>query len=151
MPQFDPSSFSSQIFWLAICFALIYFSMSKMFLPRIRDILKKRADVLDDSHNLTIQLQSQINEVAAATKSLKDTANSQYKVAIEQSVKQAILSKEEAMNHLKEQVNKMIEESKLSIAKVREDYKKDCSTVINHLINEIDHRFLNSNDKKIVN
>lgn len=42
MPQLDPSTFASQIFWLAITFAILYWVMAKVALPRIGDVLQQR-------------------------------------------------------------------------------------------------------------
>lgn len=42
LPQFDPSSFLSQVFWLAIAFAVLYIFFSKKALPDIGAVLKKR-------------------------------------------------------------------------------------------------------------
>ncbi|MBT7451768.1 MAG: F0F1 ATP synthase subunit B', partial [Rhodospirillaceae bacterium] len=42
MPQFDPSTFSSQLFWLLICFVVLYWVISKFAIPRIGDILEQR-------------------------------------------------------------------------------------------------------------
>lgn len=44
MPQLDVSTFSSQIFWLIICFATLYFLLSRRALPRISEILEARQD-----------------------------------------------------------------------------------------------------------
>jgi len=42
MPQFDLRSFPSQIFWLVVSFAVLYFLMGKMVLPRIGSIIETR-------------------------------------------------------------------------------------------------------------
>lgn len=42
MPQLDPTSFSSQIFWLVVTFGLLYVLMSGHIVPRIRNVLEKR-------------------------------------------------------------------------------------------------------------
>lgn len=42
LPQFDPSSFPSQMFWLAVSFAVMYVFFSKQTLPAIAAIQKKR-------------------------------------------------------------------------------------------------------------
>jgi F-type H+-transporting ATPase subunit b len=43
-PPFDPATFGSQIFWLAITFGLLYFLMSRVALPRIGSILENRSN-----------------------------------------------------------------------------------------------------------
>ncbi|WP_421994237.1 hypothetical protein [Reyranella sp.] len=42
MPQFDVSRFPSQIFWLVVCFAVLYFLMSKLVLPGIGKTMEER-------------------------------------------------------------------------------------------------------------
>lgn len=44
MPQFDPSSFASQIFWLLITFTALYFLMARVALPRIAEVLEQRSE-----------------------------------------------------------------------------------------------------------
>lgn len=43
VPQFDPSSFPSQLFWLAVCFAVLYVLMAKIALPRVGFVVEQRA------------------------------------------------------------------------------------------------------------
>ena len=42
MPQFDVSRFPSQIFWLVVCFAALYFLMSMLVLPSIGRTIEDR-------------------------------------------------------------------------------------------------------------
>lgn len=42
LPQFDPSSFASQVFWLAIMFVVLYVFFSKKALPELGAVMKKR-------------------------------------------------------------------------------------------------------------
>lgn len=44
MPQFDFSTFATQIFWLAVTFSVLYFLMARKALPRIREVLLERQD-----------------------------------------------------------------------------------------------------------
>ena len=43
-PPFDPSTFSSQLLWLALTFGFFYFFMARVVLPRIGKILEDRRD-----------------------------------------------------------------------------------------------------------
>lgn len=47
MPQLDPSTFGSQLFWLAICFVTLYLVMALVVIPRITGTMGARADQLD--------------------------------------------------------------------------------------------------------
>jgi F-type H+-transporting ATPase subunit b len=48
MPQLDPSTFGTQLFWLGICFVALYGVMAVIVLPRISSTLQARASQLDD-------------------------------------------------------------------------------------------------------
>ncbi len=47
MPQLDPSTFGSQLFWLAICFVTLYLVMALVVIPRITGTMSARAGQLD--------------------------------------------------------------------------------------------------------
>ena len=42
MPQFDLAWFPSQIFWLIVCFCVLYWAVSRFFLPPVAQIIKER-------------------------------------------------------------------------------------------------------------
>ena len=42
MPQFDTTTFISQLFWLAISFGMVVFCFARIFIPRFNAILEKR-------------------------------------------------------------------------------------------------------------
>ena len=37
MPQLDPTYWASQVFWLILVFTILYVSISKFYLPKIKD------------------------------------------------------------------------------------------------------------------
>ena len=49
MPQFDVASFSSQLFWLAVVFAFLYFLVSKFIAPKAESILTARNRCLEEN------------------------------------------------------------------------------------------------------
>jgi F-type H+-transporting ATPase subunit b len=49
LPQFDPSSWPSQLFWLALTFGVLYWMMAGYFLPHLgRTIAERRDRIADD-------------------------------------------------------------------------------------------------------
>ena len=54
MPQFeDIHLFIPQVFWFVLCFIVLYFFMSQIILPRIRDILEARQTTIDSDLTCT--------------------------------------------------------------------------------------------------
>jgi F-type H+-transporting ATPase subunit b len=47
MPQLDISTWPPQLFWLAISFALLYFVVSRIIIPRTGGIIAERKDTID--------------------------------------------------------------------------------------------------------
>jgi len=56
MPQFDPSTYASQLFWLAVMFVALYWIVSKIAVPRIGEVLEQRARVIQDDLDRATQL-----------------------------------------------------------------------------------------------
>ena len=48
MPQLDPSSFLTQLFWLAITITILYLVLWRVALPRLAEILQERQEHIDD-------------------------------------------------------------------------------------------------------
>ena len=48
MPQLDPTYWASQAFWLILIFTILYISISKFFLPKIKDNLDDRENKIKD-------------------------------------------------------------------------------------------------------
>ncbi|MBY0406220.1 MAG: hypothetical protein K2Q01_00890 [Rickettsiales bacterium] len=46
MPQLDPTWFASQIFWLALCFGLLYVLLSRVVLPPLMGTMAQRSGTI---------------------------------------------------------------------------------------------------------
>ncbi|GGA56088.1 ATP synthase subunit b 2 [Pelagibacterium lentulum] len=64
-PPFDSTTFASQILWLAISFAALYFIMSKLALPRIGEILEVRRDRIEGDLAEADRLRQKTDEAIA--------------------------------------------------------------------------------------
>ena len=65
LPQLDVSAFPTQIFWLIISFALLYWIMSKMAVPRIAEVLEERQERITDDLETAERLKSEAEKVQA--------------------------------------------------------------------------------------
>ena len=59
MPQFDISTFPTQLIWLAIAFVLLYVLMARVALPRIGQVLEERQEKIDDNLDSAEQLRAE--------------------------------------------------------------------------------------------
>ncbi len=79
MPQFDPSSFASQLFWLLVMFVALYWIVSRIAVPRIGEVLEQRARVIQDDLDRATQLKAETDAaVAAYDKAMADARAQAY-------------------------------------------------------------------------
>lgn len=48
MPQLDPSSYVSQLFWLLITFCFLWFLLGVFVMPKITDVIERRKRKIDE-------------------------------------------------------------------------------------------------------
>ena len=66
MPQFDPSTFASQLFWLFVTFVALYWVIARIAVPRIGEVLEQRARVIQDDLDRAGQLKAETDAAIAA-------------------------------------------------------------------------------------
>ncbi len=150
MPQFDSSSFISQLFWFVLCFSVLYFFMSTIYLPRIRSILKERKEKIENDHNAISTLELKIEELKINTSKLRDSTNSNYKNSIDNSLKQTVLNREEAINNVKKKIEKINAESETNIIQFIKNQQTNCELATTKLIGAINKGLLENNLEQIL-
>jgi len=121
MPQLDPSSYFSQIFWLTLTFLSLWFVMSWLIIPRISEVIEARRRKIDDY----IQKAESINQKALSTLERYESALSKAK---EQTKKQILQTKENAALEIEQkqaafehELTSKIAENEFAIAKDRKE------------------------------
>ena len=75
MPQLDPTYWASQSFWLILVFTILYISISKLYLPKIRDNLDDRENKikedLENANKFKEQSEVKIREYELILKNAK--------------------------------------------------------------------------------
>ena len=139
MPQLDVSTFTSQIFWLLICFFSMMFIMSKFIIPKIADIMEQRQRKIDGYLNKASQFKQEAEATlkkyqdalaqatAKANKSLSDTKEemnqliTQRQTELEASLQKKIKDGEKEINQEKEKALKEVKaiSEKLSLEVIK--------------------------------
>ena len=63
MPQFDPSTFSSQIFWLLVSGLALILFVRFVLIPRVNIIFQNRKNFLDQEQQSIHALEEQLNNI----------------------------------------------------------------------------------------
>jgi F-type H+-transporting ATPase subunit b len=66
MPQLDPAGFAPQIFWLLVCFVVLYLLMWRIALPKVADVLRARQERIDDDLEKAGRLKEEAEAALAA-------------------------------------------------------------------------------------
>ena len=133
MPQLDPKYWASQAFWLILVFSVLYISISKLYLPKIKENLDNRENKIKED------LEEANNLKALSEKKLKE-----YEIIIENSKKNVAKILIDSKNNLqkdiqnkKEDVEKEIENEIIKAQKEILELKRSSINSINSISKEI--------------
>jgi F-type H+-transporting ATPase subunit b len=65
MPQFDPTTFASQLFWLALTFGALFAFLSVVALPRLEGVLRDRAAAIAADLKVAKEAQQSVEVMGA--------------------------------------------------------------------------------------
>ena len=121
MPQLDPKYWASQAFWLILVFTILYISIAKFYLPKIKNNLDNRENKIKDDI-----------EDANKFKELSDSKLKEYEKILEDVKKEVIKIHIESKNLLdkeiqtkKKTIEKEIEKEITKAQKEIDDLKKN--------------------------
>jgi len=133
MPQLDPKYWASQAFWLILVFTILYISIAKFYLPK----LKKN---LDDREN---KIKEDLDE-ANKLKDLSEKKLKEYEIILDSSKKEVIKILLESKNSLNKEIKnkkqafeKEIENEIAKAQKEIVEMKRNSITSINDISQEI--------------
>jgi F-type H+-transporting ATPase subunit b len=115
-PPFLKETFASQLFWLAVCFVLLYVLMAKVALPRVGEILQARRErIAADLAEAERHKEESEAALAAYEKALADARNRAQGIANETRDK-LMAEAESARKLLEADLNAKLAEAEETIA-----------------------------------
>ena len=140
MPQLDPKYWASQAFWLILVFTILYISIAKFYLPKIKNNLENRENRIKDDL-----------EDANKFKELSESKLKEYEKILENAKKEVIKIHIESKNTLdkdiktkKETIEKEIEKEIIKAQKEISDLKKNSLTDIQKISENIASNMIES-------
>jgi F-type H+-transporting ATPase subunit b len=143
MPQLDFTTYSSQIFWFILCFSILYLSTHFIILPRLRSILSKRHDLIENDKNLAEEINLQIDLINNEGQENLQKANHEYLQKIEEITKKSHQERDKSMAELKHKIELKVKESRDEIKKFVDDSKASNTKIIQDLVQIIKNKIIN--------
>ena len=152
MPQLDPEYWVSQGFWLIIIFSILYISISKFFLPKIKKNLEDREIKIkedletakiskENAEKKLLEYENSIND--SKKEVLKNLSDAKKKLSKEISMKKQVVENE-IENETRKTQDEIIEFQKNSIASMN----KIAEDIAANIIKDITGENLNENSIK---
>lgn len=121
LPQLDHTTYSSQVVWLVITFAVLYVLMAKVALPRIGEVLEERQNKIDDTLAKAEELKAQADAAREAYETSLANARTKAHDAIREVKETAAAEAAERQGALNEKLKAQIAQSEQAIAKARDE------------------------------
>ena len=122
-PQFDPSSYASQLFWFAIMFVLTYLVLSRVAMPKIAYVIDVRNSQKENDLSKAEQLNNEAEEALQKYEETIAKAHDKVREILHE-------AKEEILEQHNSKYEKFHEETQASLNKTEESIKKAISNAM---------------------
>jgi F-type H+-transporting ATPase subunit b len=143
MPQFDFTTFTSQIFWFALCFGILYIAAAKIILPRISEIINSRKNIVDSDLNLAVKLDQEIEKLNSKSLQLRQNCAINYQEKIQEAAKNSTQERIKNIEELKNKIEEMNKKSRQDLQNFLENSKAESVKLIQDLTQKIKTKILN--------
>jgi F-type H+-transporting ATPase subunit b len=120
MPQLDISTFTPQLFWLAVWFVVLYLLMAKLGLPRIAVAIEARRRRREDDLTRAAQLKAEAEAANAAFLQTMAQARAEAQAVIKEATDRMAAEAAERQHQLAATLAAQIEAAEQRIAATRE-------------------------------
>ncbi len=137
MPQFDPTPFVGQLFWLALCFIILLFTMTKWLIPRLRQGINHRNHYLLEYKQKTATLLDHAAQLNQEIHHHLFVAQQEVKVFLQHGIRDMEAQQRSELLNQDHQLNKKIASYEKALAKEANKARKD----LKRMAPEITERF----------
>lgn len=125
MPQLEVSTYISQIFWLIVCFSLLYYLLSRKALPRVAEVLEARADRVRADLDEAQRLKKDAEEALSSYEAVMSKAHEEAQARVAETQSRLQTEAAEAQAELDDKLGKQIAKAEARIAKARDEALKE--------------------------
>ena len=140
MPQFDPSTFASQLFWLLITFSILYLIVWKFIIPRINYILEMRENVVVNDLERAKEIKTEAEKILQDYETAISNAFEKKNLAIKKVINDCKKDAEIKNSELNNEIEATIVQSEKRISQAKNEAIKE----IDQIATDITHKAVSS-------
>ena len=136
MPQLNPEFWAAQIFWLVLIFSILYIAISKIFLPKIINVIENRklkiVSDIDEAQKLRDNAENKLKEYNQIIENSKKEAQKlihdnkkQLDINLEQKKQKFTEEIERELVNVEQEIKELKKTSLLSINKIATEITND--------------------------
>lgn len=130
LPQLDPSTYPSQLFWLAVAFILLYIFFSKKTLPEVSSVVENRKNHIRNDLETAEQLKKEVEEAQHSYEKSLSGARSKATKAMEDANAKAADKQTKEIEAFKAKADQKISDIAASMEKARDKAMKDMDAIV---------------------
>ncbi len=120
MPQLKTETYSSQVFWLVVAFAVLYWLNSRVGLPAVGAVLEARRERIDGDLDQAAALKTQAEQVKAEYEKALAAADAESKRALAEATEAVKAQTAQRQAELTTQLDARMREAEQSIAQAKQ-------------------------------
>ena len=137
MPQLNPKYWASQGFWLVVIFTFLYFSISKIFIPKIKNNIENRDNKIKKDLDEAKLLQETAEEKQKEYLKLIEDAKLQVKKIITENKNKLSLEISNKKKNFEDEINKEIQKAEKEILSLKKNSLNDVKRISEELASAI--------------
>ena len=142
MPQLNPESFSSQIFWLFISFAVLFLIVHFILLPKLKNIRKERDETINDYLSQAQKLNQQIDNIIIQIDEEFNEAKGSFNNKIKKELEKNKIIFEKEISLIEKDFETKKESLNFELLKAKNDVKKNIPKICMDLSNNLYEKIL---------
>ena len=152
MPQIEqlPLIFTSQLFWLAVAFGILFFGIGRGMLPKIQSTIEARETKIADDLKRAEAARAQAEETEAAWRARMDSARAEAAKLSQEAKQASALETEAKVRKAADKINLKVEKAEAKIREASEAARAEIEAVAAEATQEMVQRLtgikIDSND-----
>ena len=137
MPQFDITTYGSQIFWLALSFGTLFLTLNIVIIPRFKETLLKRQGLVDSDKAKAMELHARQQEQQNHRLHRLELAKDQARDLINQTVLEMDEFEDKCIQQIHEQTNQQLKDFETALEQEKKSLEKEIENLVQRSIDQL--------------